>query len=205
MNDSLYVKCINQDFKKLFDKKGYAFFTKGYYNLNIIGVRKHVEDNQIKNIFDDYLVVDYNTPKGHIRDIYPITTEPGLYYMMNPLSKGGAAILVAGQYKGCYQIAKHRGLYNALCQRKTVTVYRDNNKNSTYDCDPKKTQSGLFGINIHRSSSSGAAYTIDKYSAGCQVFKDIRHFRKFMLTCNEAKKIFGNSFTYTLIDEKDLE
>ena len=51
---------MNYDFKSLFAKKGYVFFTKGNYNLNIIGIR--TSGIKVTNIFDDYIVVIYNTP-----------------------------------------------------------------------------------------------------------------------------------------------
>ena len=36
---NLNNKCANANFQDIFDRKGYVFFTKGEYNLNIIGVR----------------------------------------------------------------------------------------------------------------------------------------------------------------------
>ena len=38
MNKELINKCKKYDFKTLLEGKGYAYFTKGKYNLNIIGV-----------------------------------------------------------------------------------------------------------------------------------------------------------------------
>ena len=46
----------------------------------------------------------------------------------------------------------HRGKYLALCQRKPVSVYRDNDKDKRYDLKDKTIDTGLFGINIHKSS-----------------------------------------------------
>ena len=42
--------------QEVFKEKNYAFFTKGNYNLNIIGVRS---PNQVANSFDDYMLVIY--------------------------------------------------------------------------------------------------------------------------------------------------
>ena len=56
---SLANRCANADFKKILEKKGYTFFTKGIYNLNIIGVRH--KGTKVTNRFDDCLVVVYNT------------------------------------------------------------------------------------------------------------------------------------------------
>ncbi len=204
MKIQLYTKCKIFDFEKLFKEKGYAYFTKGNYNLNIIGVRSN-QNNKVTNKYDDYLVVIYNTDNGWKRQIYTITTEPGLKLMLNPSTKG-TAILAPGQYRGAYKIDKHRGKYDALCQRnKSVKVYRDGNKDAIYDYNPNSTDIGMFGINIHRSDEFWTRTTIDGYSAGCQVFNDPRRFNSFMELVKKSAKLYGNCFTYTLITEQDID
>lgn len=202
MNTELFNKCLRYDFQKLFNEKGYAFFTNGDYNLNIIGVRANI-GKTVTNKFDDVLIVDYSNDKGHHRDIFAITTDPGIYYMQNPMNSKGTAILVPAQYRGCYKIGTHKG-YTALVQAKSVKVYRDNNKDKQYDMLPSSAESGLFSINIHRASTSGESTQVDKWSAGCQVFASAYDFNNFMTTCKLAKNKWGNSFTYTLIEETDL-
>lgn len=205
MKTNLYIKCKSCDFEKLFKKKGYAYFTKGKYNLNIIGVRSN-QGNKVTNKYDDYLVVIYDTDNGAKRNIYNITTEPGLKLMENPSNVKGTAILAPGQYRGTYKIDKHRGKYDALCQRnKPVKVYRDNNRNKVYDYNPDTLDVGMFGINIHRSNEFWTRATIDQYSAGCQVFNDPKEFASFMTIVKKAAEIWGNCFTYTLINEEDLD
>ncbi len=205
VKNTLYTKCYTYDFEKLFKEKGYAYFTKGAYNLNIIGVRANTLN--ITNKFDDLLVIIYNTPSGKVsRQIYNITTEPGYYYMRkNMLNPKGTAILVPGQYRGCWQIGLHNGKYKALCQKKPVTVYRDGNKDDRYDLKPETIDKGIFGINIHRAGERFVAQTIDKYSAGCQVFNSPQQFNAFMNYCEKQRTLYGNSFTYTLIKETDLK
>ena len=113
IKNALYSKVKEYDFEKLFKKKGYAYFTNGAYNLNIIGVR--AAGRNITNSFDDVLVLIYKSPSGQWqRQIYNITTDPGRYYMLNPTTRKGTAILVPGQYRGAYQIGKHRDKYQAL-------------------------------------------------------------------------------------------
>lgn len=204
MKTKLYTKCKNFDFEKLFKEKGYAYFTNGNYNLNIIGVRSS-QNNKVTNKYDDCLVVIYNTDTGWKRQIYTITTEPGLYYMKAPSNIKGTAILAPGQYRGAYKIDKHRGKYDALCQKnKSVKVYRDNNKDEVYDYNPNNLDTGMFGINIHRSNEFWTRATVDQYSAGCQVFNDPKEFTSFMNIVKKAAAIYGNCFTYTLINEDDL-
>lgn len=203
MKTILSAKCETYDFKSLFYKKGYAWFEKGVYNLNIIGVRANA-NRTVTNKFDDLLIVDYNTNVGHKRVMYNITTEPGTNYMKNPCNKDGAAILVPGQYRGCWKLGLHRGKYKALTQKKAVKVYRDNNKDNKYDLFSENIQEGIFGINIHRSNEAWTRTTVDQYSAGCQVFNSPIEFNAFMRLCEEQRKRYGNSFTYTLINEEDM-
>jgi hypothetical protein len=198
----LFSKCATTNFEKLFSKLGYAYFTKGVYNLNIIGVRR--DGLSVTNKFDDYLVVLYNTDTVTKRQIYTITTDPGKYYMNNPISKKGTAILVPGQYRGGWKIGKHKNQYQALVQTRPVKVFRDTNLDSIYDLKPQTKENGVFGINIHKSNPYVESTLVDKWSAGCQVFSDPKEFASFMKLCKKQKEIFGDSFTYTLINESDL-
>lgn len=198
---SLANKCANADFEKILAKKGYAFFTKGEYNLNIIGVR-HSGKN-ITNHFDDFIVVIYNTStEKNVKKIFPATTLPGKKAMDNPSNYKGTAILKEGQYRGAYIIRPHRGKYNALCQNKSLPVYRDNDKDKEYDFNPITIDNGVFGINIHKAGTN--SINIDGWSYGCQVFQRAADFSTFMRLVNLSAKIYGNKFTYTLINEEDL-
>ena len=198
----IYNKCCTTNFKTLFANLGYAYFTNGMYNLNIIGVRRN--GGAVTNKFDDYLIVIYNTSYGEQRKIYSITTEPGKYYMQNPMNVKGTAIVAPGQYRGVFSIGRHKNQYKALVQRKPIKVYRDGNKDLVYDLIPECTDEGMFGINIHRSNPYIESKQVDKWSAGCQVFANPNDFKSFMNLCEKQKNLYGDSFTYTLINEKDL-
>ena len=64
----------------------------------------------------------------------------------------------------------------------------------------------MAGINIHRASKWKIVRTIGLYSAGCQVFESVRDYEdKFMPLVNNAKDLYGNSFTYTLTNIKEFE
>ena len=65
---------------------------------------------------------------------------------------------------------------------------------------------GVFGINIHRATakSGGTSTRVDKWSAGCQVIAKNSDFKEFMEICHKAKDVWGNSFTYTLIESNDI-
>lgn len=194
-----------KNIKSYFAAKDYKFFDTPdkRLNLNIIGVRR---DNQGSNTFDDFLLVMYREEELMVSHRWQATTDPGKYWLMNPMNPKGTAVLVPGQYRSTWQVGNHQGRYEALVQRKPVKVYRDNNKDETIDYNNITTliDEGYFGINIHRSNPYDQSYVINKWSAGCQVFKKVEDYNKFMELCNDSAKIYGNSFTYTLIDEKDL-
>lgn len=189
-----------QQIKQLITDKNHSWFESGDYNLNLVGIRTP-HQNQITNQFDDLLTISYLIGGIEQYHEYAITTEPGLYYSQNLLNQSGVAILKPGQYKGAWQIGLHQGKYEALVQRKPVSVFRDNDKDKEYDLTPETIDDGLFGINIHRSNPSGESQEIGKWSAGCQVFKRSQDFNVFMNICKKASKIWGNNFTYTLINE----
>ena len=198
MNTKLYNKVIDYDFKKLFEKKYYTYFTKGNFNINIIGVR--AKGASITNRFDDVIILDYKNEKGawH-RDVYTATTDPGLYYMKSLASKKGCAIMVPGQYRGLWKLGYHKGEYLALVQNKPVKVYRDGNKNDVYNLNPKTIEEGIYGINLHHAGTD--SISVDKWSAGCQVIARLRDFHQLMKTCMKQN---CNTFTYTLLREEDL-
>ena len=194
-----------ENIKSYFASKDYKFFDTPdrKLNINIIGVRR---DNQGSNTFDDFLLVMYREEELMVSNRYQITTDPGKYWLLNPINPKGTAILVPGQYRSTWQLGKHQGKYEALVQRKPVKVYRDNSKDEVIDYNNISTavDEGYFGINIHRSNPYDQSYAINKWSAGCQVFKKIDDYKEFMKLCKDSAKIYGNSFTYTLIEEKDL-
>jgi hypothetical protein len=115
---------------------------------------------------------------------------------MNPQ---GTAILKPGQYVGSHGLGMHRGKYLALVQIRPVTVIRDFNRDGKTDYTGGREETGIFGINIHRAMSAGTTKTIDKYSAGCQVFANADDFSVFLQLAERHKNLYGNSFTYTLL------
>jgi len=187
--------------------KGYKWFENGDYNLNIVGVRNSETLNEVTNKFDDYLTLSYKAGGEWVYQVFPCTTDPGKYWIENLIRSSGVAILKEDQYRGAYKIGLHQGKYKALRQVKPVTVYRDKNKDGTYDMSEDKTQTGLFGINIHRATKwEGRTSTkIGKWSAGCQVIAANDDFSLFMEIVNKAANIWGDTFTYTLINTKDLK
>lgn len=200
---SLKEKITIESIREVFDRKGYRFFTNGKYNLNLLGVRKNTSAS---NKFDDYLVAVYKNESDEWQClVWEATTDPGKHWLENPLSPKGTAILIPNQYRGTWKIGLHRGKYKALCQSKNVKVWRDNDKDDELDFLCEDSQEGIFGINIHRSNPYTESQRVDKWSAGCQVFKKAKDYAVFMGLCDRASHVYGNSFTYTLLEEQDFD
>lgn len=193
---------INQ-LQDIMESKNYAFFTQGDYNVNIIGVRN---PNLVANSFDDTMLCAYKIKDRWVLKEWQITTDAGRYWLKHPMNPKGTAILVPNQYRGVYEIDKHGGRYDALCQRNgEVEVWRDDNEDQILNFNDVTKEWGYFGINIHRSNPYSESKVVEKWSAGCQVFKKIDDFKEFMDICYKAKEKWGNSFTYTLLKQEDLD
>jgi hypothetical protein len=189
--------------KTIAKEQGHVIYTEPY-RLNIWGFRANTEK---PNVFDDELHVFTNISQTKIAKwaylVFKITTDPGTYWLKNPMNPQGTAILKAGQYRDTYRIDRHRNKYYALCQRLAkVTVIRDYDRDAVLDFNNGKEQTGMFGINIHRARKAGDTLSVDKYSAGCQVFKNAQDFDFFMKLCEVHRKLYGNKFTYTLVDKR---
>ncbi|NOU20104.1 MAG: hypothetical protein HOO91_21315 [Bacteroidales bacterium] len=185
-------------------RKNYKVFEKDNnpYNLNIIGIRN---DNRQPNSFDDWIVVMWKYEGNWSIIVNEVTTDPGLYWLQHPQNPSGTAILKEGQYSGSHKIGFHKN-YKALQQVGDLTVLRDYNLDGTLDYGTTKEETGnYFGINIHRAVYNGRSITVDKWSAGCQVFANSFDFDQFMLLCAEAAKYWGDVFTYTLINVRDIK
>ena len=203
----LAAKIQKDQLRAALTQKGYAFFEKDDYNLNIIGVRNKSGD---ASKFDDTINVLYKVEGEWVCDMYPMTTEPGTSILKWPIKEvrhKGTAILQPDQYRSTYVIGWHgnksRG-HMALIQRGgTVKVWRDNNRDAEPDYHGPE-EDGWFGINIHKHRGSDARINTGASSAGCQVFQSSKDFHEFMETCDLARDRWGNSFTYTLIDEAEI-
>ncbi len=138
--------------------------------------------------------------------IWTITTDPGTYWLNNPINRLGTAVLKPNQWIDCWQIGNHKSdpKHPALVQVKPLTVWRDSNRDNLITTGTRE-ETGLFGINIHRSNLTGRTMSIGKWSAGCQVFQTKTHLDQLLSICNLYRKSVGNRFTYTLLEEKDIK
>jgi hypothetical protein len=203
------MKYTREQIQQSVEDKGYKYFhdnlNKGY-DVNIIGVRNSKTKGRVTNAFDDILTISYKIDGEWQYHEFNCTTDPGSHWVENLLNEKGVAILKPNQYRGSHKLDFHQGRYLALRQKSDVTVYRDNDRDNNYDLNESKTDTGLFGINIHRATgrSGGKSIRVDKWSAGCQVIADNDDWHTFLGICQSAREIHGNSFSYTLIESKDI-
>jgi hypothetical protein len=197
------AKYSKEKIEKAVKAKGYVWFedaaNKGF-DLNIVGIRNSDTGKKVTNAFDDLISVSYKQDGKWIYKEWQNTTDPGRKGVLEFGNPAGVARLVPGQYKGSHAIGLHKGKYEALRQQKPVKVYRDPNKDLVYD--ENKIQEGIFGINIHKAGVDSTL--VENWSEGCQVFKKAVDFEAFMDVCRKAAAIHGSSFTYTLIESKDI-
>ena len=196
-----------EQIEKAVKDKGYKWFedpSNKTYDVNIVGVRNNAPSiaDKVTNVFDDCLTISYKDEAGNWQFFcWAGTCDPGKKGVMEFHNNKGVARLVPGQYRGVWKIDKHQGKYEALCQRNgNVTVWRDKNRDLLFE--EKVTDTGMFGINIHKAGTDSA--WVENWSEGCQVFKRVKDFDQFMAICKKAAKIHGNAFSYTLIESTDV-
>ena len=194
----LYSK---EKIQKAVETKGYKWFDSDTdYDVNIVGVRNSATGDKVTNAFDDTITLSYKVGGQWKYHEWTITTDPGKKAMLEYHNAAGVARLVEGQYRGSHIIGLHQGKYEALRQAKNVKVYRDADKDMQHD--ENKIQEGVFGINILKAGAD--SIEVNTWSEGCQVFKRSADFDSFMEIIRKSRDKHGNSFTYTLIESKDI-
>jgi hypothetical protein len=193
---------MNERIQTEMARLGHAFFTKGKFNLNLIGLRAASDQ---ANLFDDTFVAAYKDRNSvWVVERWSFTSDPGRPHLENPMRTAGCAIMVPGQYRGVYVIGAHKG-NPALRQDGDVKVWRDNDKNHVLQRGGKiYVADKTSGINIHRAGVDSPK--VELWSAGCQVFK--RQADHAAMMALAAKQVAewgetGKRFSYTLIDVGD--
>jgi len=189
------------DLFKVYQRKGYIIFEDDSkpYNLNYGGIR------DMGGQWNDEFFMFWKY-KGKWSIIsWMGTTDPGAYYLKNPLSVIGTAILSEGQHRGLFKEGLHKGLYPALVQAKPVKVYRDADKDEIPEIDKQISEIDMFGINSHRAHQDVEIRTIGKYSAGCQVTLNPDEYEIMLRLAIYSFKYWGDTLTYTLFNKTDFK
>lgn len=197
--DRVYQCCKDRDFP----------LSKGLGEVNIIGI----EGIDLNGTFNPDTPDRWNDLVGLLtfENGYPVwkclyvgTTEPGKYYILNPMNILGGARLDTGYHSAIWQVGKHRG-YTALQQTGVARLVRDANRNNRRD--DKITSERWKGINLHTTKTTGwrGSYnqnSIGKWSAGCTVIQKPEEFQSFMKAIMQSSQYRRNSahmFDYRLI------
>ena len=176
--------------------KGHEVFS-GVDSINIVLERSR---GNIPNAFDDLAHAVMRTRHaGWLHRIWPITTDPGAYWLRHPMHVEGTAILAPGQYRGAYQEGLHRGR-PALVQVGPVDVFRDRDQDGNPDAFGPR-YSGLFGVNIHNASRNRPSMLVEKWSAGCVVFSSDTDHQEFLRLVRVSTHQYGPRVTVTLIQD----
>lgn len=197
LSKALTFKAIKQAMKQ----QGHAFFETGDNNLNLVGIRA---SDLNSNAFNDVLAVLYYQNGRETMHLFDCTTDPGLFWRENPAHTAGTAIMKPGQYRGLWHIGTHRGQYFALKQKCAADFYRDNNRDETLNLNGP-VHNAIIGANCHRASAVNKSTQVNKWSAGCQVLANPNDFNLLMALCEIARHQYGNSFSYTLLNEADIK
>jgi hypothetical protein len=189
------------DVKAVMAAKGYKIMPEG--QPNIVGIRSA---NRQSNSYDDTCWVWWTDNGSEIVHNYTITTNPGFYYLQHPIAgTSGTGILVPGQYIGCWMLGYHRGTQFALVQRGgPMSVYRDSNRDTVLDYDPKTIQSGFWGLDGHHGSLEDTDI-VDKFSAACIVWRYHQPHEDLMqIFLGLSKKYDFDKFTFSLLQQEDF-
>lgn len=185
--------------KEVILKRGMEFFEGNNYDLNLVGIR--TKDNTA-DTFNDFICVLYKINGTECINVFPATTDPGVYYRENPINVLGTGILCEGQHKGLFKRGLHKGK-PALVQVSPCRAYRDRDKDKVLEFDPKTIQKGMYGCDMHRANEGRKTTIVGKWSAMCQVPADSVDEDKILnLYDKQVSNGNGDTLTYTLLLEE---
>lgn len=187
--------------KEVFTRHGYLWFSRPY-DLNLFGLRN---SSNIPDSFDDIICVCWIDERG-IENIlsFPATTDPGLYYLKNPINVKGTGILDYGQHRKIWKPGLHKGK-PALVQVTPCRAIRDYNRDGILDFDSHVKDVGLFGCNLHRANPSGTTKVVGKWSAMCQVLANAVDVDRILSLVKKQKNFIGSDYvSYTLLKMSDF-
>jgi len=189
---------------KAMEMKGFDPVQKPYM-LHLVGIRMPGNANTFNDWFTMFrkeMRMQAQIPAWEFRAFH-CTTDPGLYWRLNPMNVEGTAILCPGMHEKLWTIGLHKGQYPALVQYGKARVWRDNDKDEVLD--PGPTVSGYYGINCHRAKAKATSTIVDKWSAACQVIADSKDDDVKMEWANTQVERTGiETFDYMLLEDTDL-
>lgn len=199
--------------------KGYRFFEKGDYNLNLIAVR---ENDVFENTFSDTLYIAHKVNGIWTMPTLPFTTLAGTLGRggeKNPLTGAqtgtgvdGTAIVLEGQYPQGLKYITGGLRYpftQFLQQNRPFNYLRDNDRDGLISRNSAVRQTGNFFTHWHAMSPLGVPsrqvnYVHSAWSQGCMGNDAIAWFGGVMPVVRRAVKLWGTVFTKTLLHANDF-
>lgn len=201
MNEIILISAL----RHIFEKMGYNFFDEGGYNINLIFIRSK---ERTANKFDDFAICCFKDLQGKWCILAgPCTTDPGNYWLKNPMVGDGCAIQAPGQVRGAYKLGMHMGKFPALVQAAAIPYYRDNNRDTVLNLVNLVAEENakIVGLNCHCVHSTEPQF-VENISAGCIDFQQPWLFTAILAACRRQEEIRGwKKFTRTILDEVDCD
>lgn len=165
--------------------------------VKLIGVRGIENEDNYLGVYDDaiFRVIHKDITR------WEASTDPGRYWLQNPLNPKGCAKLREGLW--WYEFGQHRG-HAALIQSTVFEVERLS-PDGKINCLDK----GRFGINLHSGGPGDEAEDIGRWSAGCQIIKtptpwDEKWLDFFIPLRDACEEVNQTYIPYLLITKKQL-
>lgn len=194
-------------------KIGFVVFENNY-SVNFGGIRTACN---VSNEFNDWLYAFYYLHGKIVGVVVPGTTDPGLYYRINPMKKKGTAIIVHNkQYRGVYQlqdpalelqkpkaerdtsIVGHKGK-KAFRQIGAMEYWRDDNRDKYLEFSGD-IEKGIANTNVHYMGTLGK--NVDKWSAGCPGSTVSNMNKIYAIADKQIEMGLGDKFSFTLLTEE---
>jgi hypothetical protein len=170
------------------------------YNLNIIGVRS---DDMTPDIFNDCLAVLWEDEFGWNLIAHKGTTDPGAFYLKNPMNVNGTFILAPGFHKGLWTWALHKGK-PAFKQAGVAKGWRDADRDNEFDMTDANMVEVPASACINGHAGGRNSTVVGRWSAGCQVrAREVDH-ELLEAIVSVSLEYWGNSFSNMLFTESQL-
>jgi len=178
-------------------RRGFEIYSRPY-ELNIVSLR-----NKDYTFTDEIHVFYKINARNWNYHIYEGITDSATIWQGIPPFPKTPLLLKEGQYKNAYKIGRHKGKDIALVQVKPVTVLKGFNRVPPFTTGT--VLNGLFGIDIITIADTTGDIKVAKEDEGCQVVLSNESFQEFMESCIKHQQLYGNEFSYTLIDFRGMK
>lgn len=189
--------------KNMYLEKGYVFFDKLPYQINLCGFRN--KDLTTVDQFNDWLGVAYLDEflNKHFL-IFRGTTKPGLTSLAGkPMNPNGTLILAPGQHLNSWTC----GFHHANDPQKRYPAYvqvgpgvfkgwRDADQDGKFDFDGR-LYADVTGLNGHRAGINDTN-NVGPYSYACQVVRDDKEHTIWYAIGQRCFELYSKPLHYTL-------